>query len=68
VGPRAVLDAVVKRKIPSPRRERRMGPRDGEFTSSDDIIVCNGGGGPFENWTRRKYFMVCCRVAATSVL
>jgi hypothetical protein len=25
VGPRAVLDAVVKRKIPSPRRESNRG-------------------------------------------
>jgi hypothetical protein len=44
VGPRAVLDAVVKRKIPSPRRERN--PRTpivqlyylNEFST---VIVCN---------------------------
>jgi hypothetical protein len=29
VGPRTVLDAVVKRKIPSPRREWKEGRKDG---------------------------------------
>jgi hypothetical protein len=36
VGPRAVLDAVVKRKIPSPRRESKLEPR---LSSSKSHII-----------------------------
>jgi hypothetical protein len=36
VGPRAVLDAVVKRKIPSPRQEDTS--ISGKITSADNLI------------------------------
>jgi hypothetical protein len=36
VGPRAVLEAVVKRKIPSPRRESK--PRIPTLTTENNVV------------------------------
>jgi hypothetical protein len=46
VGPRAVLDAVVKTKIPSPCRESNpIHPIAQPITTTDDDDDDDGGGG-----------------------
>jgi len=48
VGPRAVLDAVEKRKIPSPRRE-----------SNPDHPIVQPVASPYTDWTIQYVLMTC---------